>query len=97
MHQLVYWLLGGLAAAGAAMLVVAVLRWEEIQVWLAQRRANAHLGRLRQILQDGDYVIQAGVFDTSGQQIEEKSWKAKSLDDELRSLFAGRQEVVVRL
>jgi hypothetical protein len=94
MDPITLWLL---AALGAALLV-GILTWAAIRSWIYAPRSRAALARLvKKRLASGKVGVVAGIFDAAGDKIDEKSWEAESLDDELKQKFAGKSVVSIRL
>lgn len=81
----------GLAIAGVA----ASLSWEAIRSWIASRNKAKYAKLVKRKLSNGNVRIITGVFDSGLNKIEEKSWEAASLDDELKAKFGPRNEVFI--
>ncbi len=88
------WLVGGILAAA---LVVAIVTWELISQWLTVVKSKGTWAKIiKDRLDNGDFVVVGGVFDDADTLVEEKSWRAKELDDELRQKFAGHNLYTIR-
>ncbi|NUT95243.1 MAG: hypothetical protein HOY78_24780 [Saccharothrix sp.] len=79
----------------AALAVVAVLAWREIQLWFDRHRAPGTLGELvRRELETGHYEVVANVLDR-GTPRHTRAWRTSRLDPEVQRRFGDSDRVVV--
>jgi hypothetical protein len=85
-----------LAVAGLAGTSVVVVSWQAIQKWLNANRIPGGTGRIiREKLQNGNYRVVSGVFDTQGTLQTQRSWEAARLDAELDNEFQRSNGTIV--
>jgi hypothetical protein len=86
-------LIGGVVA----VLVAAIITWELISEWLMVAKSKGTWAKIiKDRLENGDFVVVAGVFDEADNLIEETSWRAKELDEDIRKKFAGHNLHTIR-
>jgi len=89
-----------IAVISAAAVAATVISWRTIQTWIAGKRvrAGAYGGAARIIserMQNGNYRVVAGVFDSLGTRTAQQVWRGGSLDAELTSKFQQNGGVIV--
>jgi hypothetical protein len=87
-------------AAISAAVAAAVISWRTVQNWIAGKRVRVGVygGTARIInerMQNGNYRVVAGVFDSLGTLKAQQVWKGGSLDHELTSRFQQNEGVIV--
>jgi hypothetical protein len=95
--------LAGLAALGAAAVVVKLLTWTRIVSWFRQRSAlkaadKSNIGVIvRQALDNGRYSEVTGVFNTETEQLlDAQEFQAEELDPQLQKKHALEDVLVVK-
>jgi hypothetical protein len=81
-------------AAGAA---VVCLSLDSIRSWLRQRAANKYGEVLKRELANGNVEVIAIGLTEYGTRTGERTWRAKSLDQELENTFGYSERVRITL
>jgi len=86
------WIIGAIAAA----IVVGVVTWHAISEWLAVAKSKGTWAKIiKDRLENGDFVVVGGVFDDQENIVEQRAWRAKDLDEELRKRFYGHNQYTI--
>lgn len=88
-----------LLAALAGACIVAILRWDEIQQWLYQRKTISHnIGiMIKEELANGRVGVCTGVFDKNGDVKDVTAWKCETLDYGVADKFGNKKLVRMSL
>ena len=87
------------AAAGVAIAMIIEFSYEYFRDWVRANRTptSATAVAVKQMIAEGKYTIQLGVFDTDGNTTASTTIEAKQLSPEMRTAFDRNGKVVIHV